>query len=114
MKTKKEVKSNPKPVFYAVLLESFRKIALDMGYALTVHGTMSSDMDLLAVAWVKDAKPHKDLADAIWEEIGNTTFRQDKDICEPTYQVHGRVTYTIPIIGDWYIDLSIMPPLENE
>lgn len=114
MKDKSEVKSNPKPVFYAVLLESFRKIALDMGYALTVHGTMANDMDLLAVAWTENVKPHEELVNALWDEIGNTTFRdEESELMSPTFQPHGRVTYTIPIIGDYYIDLSIIPT-END
>jgi hypothetical protein len=113
MKKVEEIKTNPKPAFYAVLLESFRKIALDKGYALAVHGTMASDMDLLAVAWVEDACTHEELANAIWEEMSHTIWEK-KELFPPESKPNNRIAYTIPIIGDWYIDLSIIPPIIND
>lgn len=112
MKNKSEINLNPKPVFYAVLLESLRKIAINKGYALAVHGTMASDMDLLAVAWTEDAEPHESLLDAFWDEIGNTIFKVDKDLLTPEIKPNGRLAYSIPIIGDWFVDLSIIPPVK--
>lgn len=108
MKTAQEVNTNPKPVFYAVLLERFRKIALEKGYALAVHGSMASDMDLVAIPWVEDVSSPEELLNTFWDEIGNTVFREDKDLTSPEIKPHGRVAYAIPILGDWYIDLSII------
>ena len=108
MKTAAEVKTNPKPAFYAVLLERFREIALGKGYALAIHGSMASDMDLVAIPWVKDVSSPKELLDAFWDEIGNTVFKEDKTLFQPEIKPHGRVAYAIPILGDWYIDLSII------
>ena len=47
----KDIQTNPKPMFYACVLEGLRKIALKCGYALAVHGTCASDLDLIAVRW---------------------------------------------------------------
>ena len=45
----KDIQTNPKPMFYVYVLEGLRKIALKCGYALAVHGTYASDLDLIAV-----------------------------------------------------------------
>lgn len=113
VKEASEVKPNPKPAFYAVLLESFRKIALSKGYALAVHGTMASDMDLLAVAWVEEASSPQELFDAFWDEVVQTSFKDNKELFPPEQKPHGRIAYAIPILGDWYIDLSIIPPADK-
>lgn len=42
---------NSKPMFYACLLESLRKIAYENGYALAIHGSCARDLDLIAVRW---------------------------------------------------------------
>ena len=64
-KNKEEVKINGKPVFYAVLYNSMKEAALECGYALAMHGSMHSDMDLIAVAWVENAEPVEVLVKAI-------------------------------------------------
>lgn len=109
MKTKDEVRIEGKPVFYAVLLNSFKKAALELGYMLTVHGSMHSDMDLIAVAWTEDCKPESELVIAINDCIGKTVWKEH-NLTTRTIKPHGRITYTLGIMGDWYIDLSIIPP----
>lgn len=109
MKTKEEVKVEGKPVFYAVLYSSMRKAALDCGYALALHGTMQSDMDLMAMPWVEDAKPVEELVKALDDCVGHTVWK-DLKWKDRTEKPHGRVAYTISIMGDWFIDLSVIPP----
>lgn len=114
MKDKSEVRIEGKPVFYALLYESMRKAALDCGYALALHGSMQSDMDLMAMPWVEDAKHPDELAQAIDDCIGETVWKgwwKDKD---RTIKPHGRIVYTISIFSDWHIDLSVMPRKESE
>ena len=41
----KDINSNPKPMFYACVLEGLRRIAMECGYALAVHGSCASDLD---------------------------------------------------------------------
>ncbi len=110
MKDRKEVITNGKAVFYSILYEKFRQTALYMGYALALHGSMASDMDLIAVAWIEDAKSPKDLVKAISDLIGETVFAEYHTLQEPTIKPHGRLSYTLSIYHDYYIDLSIIPP----
>lgn len=109
MKDKSEITTNGRAVFYTVLWESFRKAALEHGYTLALHGSMASDMDIIAVAWVEDAKPVEDLVNAISECIGKTVWTS-YHLKQHAPMPHGRITYTLSIMSDWYIDLSVIPP----
>ena len=113
VKTKDEINFNPKPRFYAVLLPKFVKAAAEMGYALAVHGSMGRDLDLVAVAWVKEAKPVDELVQELNKCIGETVW-SPANLLSFELKPHNRLTYTLSIIGDWFIDLSIMPPLKEE
>jgi hypothetical protein len=110
MKDKSEIKIEGKPVFYAILYNSMRQAALDCGYALALHGSMHSDMDLMAMAWTEDAKSEEELIKVIDNCIGETIWKQCNFKWERIEKPHGRVSYIISIIGGWFIDLSIMPP----
>ena len=110
MKTKEQVRIEGKPVFYAVLYNSMRKAAIDCGYALALHGSMQSDMDLMAMPWVEDAKPVEELVKAIDDCVGQTVWKEFSITKGPTHRPHGRMVYTISIMGDWHIDLSVIPP----
>lgn len=112
MKNKEEVNIEGKPVFYAVLFNSMKEAALNCGYALTLHGSMCNDMDLIAVAWVREAKPVEDLVKAISDCLGNTVWKK-YHFKSGGYKPHGRISYTLSIMGDWFVDLSVIPPLEN-
>ena len=112
MKEKEEIQFS-KAAFYAVLYSDFRKAALDCGYALALHGSMARDMDILAVAWVEDAKTHEELAESIFECIGDTDWKEHYKTTV-TYKPHGRVAYTLHIMGDYFIDLSIIPPFDED
>lgn len=112
MKTKEEINMNPKATFYAVLYADFRKTAIECGYALALHGSMVRDMDLIAVAWTEDAKPVEELVSKINDCIGNTIWKE-RNLRDKELRMHGRITYTICIMGDWFIDLSVIPPISQ-
>jgi hypothetical protein len=40
---------------YELLIEPLRAVARSLGYALTVHGSLVRDIDLVAVPWTSDA-----------------------------------------------------------
>lgn len=109
MKTKEQVEIEGKPVFYAVLYNDMKRAALELGYTLAMHGSMHSDMDLVAVAWVEDAKPVNELVTAINDCIGHTIWK-GHNLTNFEERAHGRLAYTLSIMGDWFIDLSIIPP----
>ena len=113
MKDKDEVKIQGKPVFYAVLYNDMKRAALEKGYALALHGSMHRDMDLIAVPWVEDAKPIEELVAAINECIG-PTVRSDRNLMAKEDKPHGRISYTLSIMGDGFIDLSIIKPFKND
>lgn len=109
MKNSNEVNPNGRPVFYAVLYNDFRKVALECGYALALHGSMARDMDIIAVAWQEDALPVESLVKKISDCIGETVWK-DHHLNTAEAKPHGRISYTLSIMGEWFIDLSIIPP----
>ena len=94
-------------MFYATLLESFRKTCLDNGYALSIHGSCSRDMDLIAVAWANSAIKPDLLIDEIQKCLFATIYNQDINK-DGLIRSHGRVTYTIAIQCDWFIDFTVV------
>jgi len=107
MKHKDEITTNGRAVFYAVLWPDFRSAALELGWALALHGSMSSDMDIMGMPWTEDARPVEELVEKISDCIGHTVWKDYH--LEPHYgKPHGRIVYTFAISGDWYLDLSII------
>lgn len=95
---------------YANYFNIMQGIAREHGYALALHGSFVRDMDLVAIPWVEQARPHADLIKALFEVVGWT---HDEDTAERVYQErvekpHGRTAYAIPTGGGSYVDLSIM------
>ena len=109
MKNTEDIKVEGKPVFYSILLNPMKKAALDCGYTLAMHGSMHRDMDLVAIAWVEDAKPVDVLVAAINDCLGETVWREH-NLQTGEEKPHGRLCYTLSICGDWFIDLSVIPP----
>lgn len=109
-KTKEDVRTDGKAVYYAVLYPSMRKAALEHGYALCLHGSMARDMDILAVPWVENVSSVEVLVSAISDCIDGTVW---KDYHSKKFEnkPHGRISFTLSIMGDWTIDLSVIPPL---
>ncbi len=111
-KSKEEVTTNGRAVFYTVLWPSFRKAALDCGWALGLHGSMASDMDMMAMPWVEDAKPIEELIKALSACIDGTVWKESH-FTPFVGKPHGRIVYTLSIYSDFFIDLSIMTPFKN-
>ena len=97
-----------KPMFYALLLPEFRRVAEEKGYCLAIHGSMARDMDILCVPWTDEAVPADDLVTAISECLQPTVFKE-MHLASATDKPHGRKSYTLSILGDWFIDLAVMP-----
>lgn len=96
------------------ILEPMRRVARDAGYAITVHGSLARDIDLVAIPWV-DAPPPATpefLVTRLCAVIASVTGR-----CNPMKgwadKPHGRKAKTILVWGSRFgsvdIDLSIMP-----
>jgi hypothetical protein len=55
--------------FYAAIYPRLREVAREHGYALALHGSLTKDLDLLAVPWVVDADDEATLVRAIVERV---------------------------------------------
>ena len=97
MKNKSEVSPYGKPAFYAVLYDSMKKSALELGYTLAIHGSLHSDMDLIAVAWTEDAKSVDELIQSIDDCLGKTIFKNHNwATCKE--KPHGRICIALHIM----------------
>lgn len=92
-----------------------------MGYALAVHGSLSRDIDLVAVPWIEDAAPAEALVAALAEECGGSVATEHIDSAGgpamplPKHRPHGRLGYLIFL--RWsagYLDVSVMPRAPSE
>lgn len=80
------------------------------GYALAVHGSLATDLDLIAVPWTEDATGPQELAEAVAEAV------HGKIVSPGTEKPHGRLAYTICIGPEFtgpHVDLSVMPRKER-
>lgn len=111
--------SRPK---YEVLIDPLRKKARELGYAIGVHGSLKRDIDLIACPWSNDAVDACTLAEEIRktaESICGYAFlnpREDDDFFRsgcPGLKPHGRLVWSFHLGGGPYIDLSVMPRLQD-
>ncbi len=97
------------PALYACFFGILKKIAQEHGYALAVHGSFTRDMDLIAVAWVENPKPHLEMLAAFQKALGEVRVDgQPYDSME--VKPCGRLAYTIASGGGGYLDISVIPP----
>lgn len=99
---------------YAQILPRIREAAKELGYAVAIHGTLTRDLDLLAVPWIEEAAEPvalvKRIADAVGGYIiGDRTDELGYISDHPTDQPHGRMSWNICWGGKVFIDLSVMP-----
>jgi hypothetical protein len=108
--------SKPK---YEKLIEPLREEARKMGYALTVHGTLKRDIDLVACPWIESAAEPRELAKALAAKVAEVDmgYLEAKDPWHelgcPGDKPHGRLVWKIQLGGGPYIDLSVMPMKPN-
>jgi len=117
IKTKEQLKKR-----YASYLPSLMKIANRCGYALSLHGSMTRDLDLIAAPWVKNAMAPESLVITLEKSLlGYSRMRSYwKNHGDRDSKPHGRRAYIIPFailaddfeVKNWrmgIIDLSVMP-----
>ncbi len=102
----------PAPV-YALIYPQLREIVRPLGYALAVHGSMATDLDLIAVPWIEEAEKPEKVVEAIQKYVNGF---MGWDSLPGDIKAHGRRSWLIwfngvssPIGGRCHIDLSIMP-----
>lgn len=99
------------------LLSAIRPVARRHGYAVAIHGSLSRDIDLVAIPWINQAAEPGELAEAIRVVVGGH-WREDRNDpadwryrgSRPEPKPHGRLAYLIELYGyHTYLDLSVMP-----
>lgn len=92
--------------FYASLYPSLRQRAYELGYALTLHGSLVKDLDVVAVPWTESAAPERELVAELCDCAGGFLDPGQPSTAKP----HGRRAYTIHLgRNGGYVDLSVMP-----
>ena len=95
---------------YARFFTKARIVAAEEGYALSVHGSFSRDMDMIAVPWTAYASHRTPMNLAAQVEYRTGWKLQSK---EPTEREHGRLVWSFlaPETEDpRWIDFSVIPP----
>lgn len=104
-KNREAVTCNGRTAFYACMWEDIRQCAMDCGWAVSLHGSLASDMDIMAMPWVENAVSFKEMIDRVSKLFKDNELSSQYVI---TYndKPHGRVVATIPIWADFYLDIS--------
>lgn len=107
-----------KPHFYAALLNPMQEIAKEMGYNLIIHGSMSRDFDLIAVAWVDNPKKEIELVKELDRFLKGSYFNNEQDYLFSVLP-GGRKSYVINLVraekwngyqdAQYYLDVSFTP-----
>ncbi len=92
-----------KPAYYAWVYWWLVPLARERGYALTLHGSMSRDLDVVAVPWTDQAVTGEELINALASYVPG--WRRTDVTAKP----HGRMAYQILLGGGAYVDVSVMP-----
>lgn len=119
--------------FYACMYHGLCETARKHGYALAIHGTVTTDLDLVAIPWTEEAVDAVQLKDALMDHIcavdyEGLTRRQLKDealvqqVLErererkekddetgATIKPHGRRAWNLYLDHGAKVDLSVMP-----
>ena len=95
-------------LLYEGLLPRLRETARQCGYGLGVHGSMQRDLDLIAIPWVE--KPMKPITLA--RRLQKTACGASSKISW-TKKPSGRISTSLFIGTQAYLDLSVMPKTEK-
>ena len=100
-----------------LILEPMRLAARHAGYAITVHGSLNRDIDLVAIPWREHGVWEMDaLVDALVGAIRGVTGACHKS-ASWTEKPHGRRARTLIVfcgMADAQLDLSIIPTRPEE
>lgn len=109
---------------YRALIRALRHVAERHGYAIGVHGSLKTDIDLIAAPWREGAVSPASLAEAIRKTaeqiIGSARVRdEDMEDNNPSKKPCGRLAWSFYLsphkdIPGPYIDLSVMPIPKTE
>lgn len=103
----KHVVLNGRASFYATIFEDLKLVAHKCGWALGLHGSLQSDMDIMAMPWTEDATSIEIMIKALCDCFVDNPYEPLNKI--PHYEKpNNRVVYTILICSDWYLDINVI------
>lgn len=104
-KNRQAVTCNGRTAFYACMYEDIRQCAMDCGWAVSLHGSLASDMDIMAMPWVDNATTFKEMIDRV-SKLFKDNDMSSQYVITYNEKPHNRVVATIPIWTDFYLDIS--------
>lgn len=104
-KDRMAVTCNGRTAFYACMYEDIRQCAMDCGWAVSLHGSLASDMDIMAMPWVENAVSFKEMIDRV-SKLFKDNDMSSQYVITYNEKPHNRVVATIPIWSDFYLDIS--------
>lgn len=111
------MKQSTRAPAYACIYHGLAEVARKYGYALAIHGTVLTDLDLIAVPWTDAATDAETVAEAIKIHCGKCGVNLDefgKEHMEPTQKPHGRLAWKFHMTAGGSVDLSVLPRVEDE
>ena len=117
------------PPYYSILYAQLDRVVQRFGWALTLHGSMMRDMDVVLIPWTDDAEHEDKVVDAIrlfveGKYIVSKRKRNENKMkslskdgmahFQITEKPHGRRAITLFIgVSSYYLDISIIPRAEQ-
>ena len=92
------------PVIYASYYGILKEVAKENGYALALHGSISRDMDLIAVKWTSTAVEKDMLIERIVKALGVKGMESKLKGKEKAYN---RTSYIVST-GEGYLDINVI------
>lgn len=96
---------NGRSAFYACIWDDIRQCAMNCGWAVALHGSLNSDMDIMAMPWVEDSMSFEELIKQI-SELFTDNDNSENYFITYSEKPHNRIVATIPIFADFYLDIS--------
>lgn len=101
------------PAVYAFMHRILVTVGTEHGYAMALHGSLATDLDVIAVPWTENAAPAEQLIEACIERLGAVDQNITNPGTNPGRKPHGRLAWSLLLSGHAYVDLSVMPRLTN-
>jgi hypothetical protein len=105
----KTVAANGRAAFYATMWGDLRQAAMNCGWALGLHGSLASDMDIMAMPWTNTATSADYMIKQLIGCFGFSAFWIENQMqVDRIGKPNGRVVYTIPIYADFLLDINVI------
>lgn len=102
------------PMMYVTFYGMLKEVAMKYGYALAVHGSITYDLDIIAVPWVEKPGDVIAMLHEFRKIIGEVEREDGLPYDSIGQKPHGRVAYTMGIGCGGYLDISVVPTITSQ